>query len=59
MKFMAEDVIHEGGRHFYFTSVNDSADIVSDYQNALESAGWTVEDSGGGGDPFGFFRGQA
>lgn len=57
MKFMAEDVIHEGGRHFYFTSVNDSADIVSDYQNALESAGWTVEDSGGGGDPFGFFSG--
>ena len=37
--FQAEDSIQEGGRHFFYTSTNVPADIVSGYQAALEAAG--------------------
>ena len=57
--FQAQDSIQEGGRHFYYTSSNDPADVVGSYQAALEANGWTIVDSGGGGDPFGFFGGGA
>jgi hypothetical protein len=57
--FEAEDSIQEGGRHFFFTSSAAPADIVGNYQSALEAAGWTIVDSGGGGDPFGLFASGA
>lgn len=55
--FQAEDAIREGGRHFLFVSGAASMDIVTGYQAALQSAGWTVLSSGGSGDPFGIFGG--
>jgi hypothetical protein len=55
--FQAQDSIQEGGRHFYYTSSNAPADVVSNYQTTLEANGWTIVDSGGGGDPFGFASG--
>ncbi len=58
-EFKAEDAIQEGGRHFFFTSGAGPADVISGYQAALESAGWTILSSGGGGDPFGMFGGGA
>ena len=58
-EFKAEDAIQEGGRHFFFTSGAAPADLVSGYQTALEAAGWTILNSGGGGDPFGMFGGGA
>lgn len=55
--FEAEDDIQEGGRHFFYTSAKAPADLVAAYQAALEDAGWTIEDAGGGGDPMGFASG--
>ena len=58
-EFRAEDAIQEGGRHYYFTSSTAPAQIVGNYQAALEEAGWQILDSGGGGDPFGLFASGA
>ena len=58
-EFKAEDRIQEGGLHYFYTSTKAPADAVSDYQSALEAAGWTIQSSGGGGDPFGLFGGGA
>ena len=53
----AQDAIHEGGRHAFYTTSAAPADVVSSYESALTSNGWTIESSGGGGDPFGLFGG--
>jgi hypothetical protein len=59
-EFKSENAIQEGGRHyFYFSSENAPAEVITDYQAALEAAGWTIEDSGSGGDPFGLFASGA
>ena len=55
--FQSENAVPEGGRHFFYTSSGSPANIVSKYQAALQAAGWTIEDVGGGGDPFGFASG--
>ena len=57
--YQSQDSVQEGGRHFFYTSSQAPADVVSDYQSALEAAGWNILDSGGGGDPFGLFGGGA
>ena len=53
--YQAKDAIHEGGVHFYYTTSQAPADVVSAYGAALETLGWEITDSGGGGDPFGLF----
>jgi predicted RNA-binding protein with PUA-like domain len=58
-EFKAEDPIHEGGRHFFYTSSAAPGDVVGAYESALQSAGWNILNSGGGGDPFGMFGGGA
>jgi hypothetical protein len=55
--YQSQNAIQEGGRHFYYTSTQSPADLVGAYQAALEETGWTIVDSGGGGDPFGFASG--
>ena len=53
--FKNENAIQENGRHFFYTATKAPADVVGNYEKALTAAGWTIEDSGGGGDPFGLF----
>jgi hypothetical protein len=57
--FQAQNSIQEGGRHFDYTSSNTPADVVGNYETALEANGWTIVSSGGGGDPFGLFASGA
>ena len=58
-EFKAEDAIHAGGRHYFFSSAESPTDVVGGYEAALTDAGWEILSSGGGGDPFGLFGGGA
>lgn len=48
-----QDQLAGGGVHTAYTTTEAPAQVVSAYQTVLQGAGWTVQNSGGGGSAYG------
>jgi hypothetical protein len=50
---LRQDQLTGGGVHTAYTTTEPPAQVVSAYQAVLQGAGWTVQNSGGGGSAYG------
>ena len=52
VEFVAEDAIHEDGRHYFFIADTPPVDLIEAYGAALTDAGWEITSGGGDQNPF-------